>query len=426
MAKNVSALSAPIAYITGEYPRATDTFIQREVFALRKLGMKVMTCSIRKTGTEHLVGDEQRAEAKTTFYVLRAAKSPLRLIACHVRTLMKTPRKYLNTLALALGTGSPGFKCRFYQLFYFAEAVILADHLKRNGVIHLHNHIATASCSVAMLASNVSGIPFSFTLHGPDIFFEPERWRLDAKIKRAQFVACISDFCRNKAKEFSDPDCWDKLHIVHCGVEPVRYVQQTPTDNSIPQLTFVGRLATVKGIPVLFEALTKINSELCVTLIGDGPERAELESQAQAHGLSHIVTFAGYKSQAEVAEALQKTDLFVLPSFAEGVPVVLMEAMAARVPVIATRIAGIPELVEQDVNGLLVPTNDANALADAISELINDPKRRVEMGRAGREKVLAAFNIEHEAAWLAQVFQAYCLDETKPDIRPENIGGRDV
>lgn len=426
MAKNVSVLSAPIAYITGEYPRATDTFIQREVFALRKLGMKVLTCSIRKTGTEHLVGDEQRAEAKSTFYVLRAAKSPLRLIACHARTLLKTPRKYLSTLTLALGTGSPGIKGRFYQLFYFAEAIILADHLKRNGVVHLHNHIATASCSVAMLASNVSDIPFSFTLHGPDIFFEPERWRLDAKIKRAQFVACISDFCRNKAKEFSDPDCWDKLHIVHCGVEPERYAQQTQTDNNIPQLTFVGRLATVKGIPVLFEALTKINSELSVTLIGDGPERAELESQAQGHGLSHTVTFAGYKSQAEVAKALQKTDLFVLPSFAEGVPVVLMEAMAARVPVIATRIAGIPELVEHDVNGLLVPTNDANALADAISELINDPERRAEMGRAGREKVLAAFNIEREAIWLAQIFQAYCLDQAKPDIRPENIGGRDV
>jgi len=246
----------PIAYITGEYPRATDTFIQREVSALRGQGIQILTCSIRKTGAEHLVGAEQRTEAKSTFYVLQAAKSPLRLITCHLRALINTPRKYSNTLALALRTGSSGLKSHLYQLFYFAEAVILADHLQRNGVVHLHNHIAKASCSVAMLASNISGIPFSFTLHGPDIFFEPERWRLDEKIKRAQFVACISHFCRNKAKEFSKPDCWDKLHIVHCGVEPARYADQAHADNDTPQLTFVGRLATVKGVPVLFEALT--------------------------------------------------------------------------------------------------------------------------------------------------------------------------
>ena len=416
----------PIAYITGEYPRATDTFIQREVFALRGQGMQVLTCSIRKTGAEHLVGDEQRTEAKSTFYVLQAAKSPLRLITCHLRALAKTPRKYFNTLALALRTGSPGFKRHVYQLFYFAEAVILADHLQRNGVAHLHNHIAKASCSVAMLASNISGITFSFTLHGPDIFFAPERWRLDEKIKRAQFVACISHFCRNKAKEFSKPDCWDKLHIVHCGVEPARYADQANADNATPKLTFVGRLATVKGIPVLFDALTKVTSECNVTLIGDGPERAELEAKAQALGLQDMVTFAGYKSQSEVAETLQKTDLFILPSFAEGVPVVLMEAMAARVPVIATQIAGIPELVENDISGLLVPAGDADALANAISELIGDKKRRAEMGQAGREKVITEFNIEHESVWLAMLFKAYSLNEPQPKIRPENTGGRDA
>jgi glycosyltransferase involved in cell wall biosynthesis len=416
----------PIAYITGEYPRATDTFIQREVFALRGLGIQILTCSIRKTGAEHLVGDEQRTEAKSTFYVLQAAKSPLRLIACHLRALINTPRKYYNTLALALRTGSSGFKNHLYQLFYFAEAVILADHLQRNGVVHLHNHIAKASCSVAMLASNISGIPFSFTLHGPDIFFAPEHWRLDEKIKRAQFVACISHFCRNKAKEFSKPDCWGKLHIVHCGVEPARYADQVSADNDTPQLTFVGRLATVKGIPVLFDALTKVISECNITIIGDGPERAELETKAQALGLQDMVKFAGYKSQSEVAEALQKTDLFVLPSFAEGVPVVLMEAMAARVPVIATQIAGIPELVEHNVSGLLVPAGDADALANAISELIGDKKRRTEMGQAGHQKVIAEFNIEHESAWLARLFQAYCLNEPQPKIRPENTGGRDA
>jgi len=420
MVKSDRVLPGPIAYLTGEYPRATDTFIQREVSALRALGIDVMTCSIRKTGAEHLVGVEQREEAKNTFYVLKAAKSPLRLIASHLRAAVLTPYKYFSTLWLALCTGPPGVKGRLYQLFYFAEAVILADYLKQCGVIHLHNHIAMASCSVAMLASNVSGIPFSFTLHGPDIFFEPQRWRLDAKIKKALFVSCISDYCRDQAKGYSDPDCWGKLHIVHCGVETDRYAVQQPPDHDNHHLTFVGRLAAVKGIPVLFEALVRLlpeNPNLRVTLIGDGPERAELEYDAQTLGLQDVTTFAGYQSQSDVAVALRETDLFVLPSFAEGVPVVLMEAMASGVAVVATRIAGIPELVEDGVSGLLVPAGDVDALAAALSTLLNDKARRIQMGQAGREKVLAEFNIKHETARLAQILHSYILDEQSPAKR---------
>ncbi len=418
-------LPSPIAYLTGEYPRATDTFIQREVFELRKQGMDVLTCSIRKTGAEHLVGPEQRNEAKKTFYVLATAKAPNRLIACHIRALFSTPRKYFSTLWLAICTGSAGFKGRLYQLFYFAEAIILADYLKQQGVVHLHNHIATASCSVAMLASKASGIPYSFTLHGPDIFFEPQRWRLDVKIKNASFVACISNFCRDQAKAHSSADCWDKLHIVHCGVEPDRYGAKTITGKKPPHITFVGRLATVKGIPVLLEALAWLQSripDLQVTLIGDGPERAELEIKAGELGLTDMVTFAGYRSQTEVADMLQETDLFVLPSFAEGVPVVLMEAMAAKLAVVATQIAGIPELVDDGVNGLLVPAGDVDRLAQAILTLLQDENLRAKMGRAGQAKVKDAFNIHHEAVWLAEVMQAYSLAGTSAFRQPVRGG----
>jgi glycosyltransferase involved in cell wall biosynthesis len=424
MTKTGNVLSAPIAYLTGEYPRATDTFIQREVFALRTLGIDVVTCSIRKTGSEHLVGPEQKAESKSTFYVLAAAKAPFRLLSCHLKALVKSPRKYFCTLGFAFRTGSPGFKGRLFQLFYFAEAVILADHLKSKGVIHLHNHIATASCSVAMLASKISDIPYSFTLHGPDIFFEPQRWRLDAKIKTAKFVACISDFCRSQAMSFSNPQDWGKLHIVHCGVEPERYTDETGVERNTPHLTFIGRLASVKGVPVLFDALKILKAsypDLCLTLIGDGPEREELEDYVRSNDLVDMVEFAGYKSQSEVALALQETDVFVLPSFAEGVPVVLMEAMAAKVPVVATRIAGIPELIEDGVHGRLVPAGDVDSLASAISDLIGDAKLRKKMGDAARDKVIAEYNIKHEAAWLAQIFYAYNLDLEQPAKRPEKV-----
>ncbi len=390
--------NAPIAYLTGEYPRATDTFIQREVAALRGQGMHVETCSVRRTGTEHLVGEEQKAEAKATFYILAAAKSPLTLLLALFGAFVGNPLRFLRAFVLALRTSPPGLRNRLYQLFYFAEAAVLAAHLRKKGVKHIHNHIAKSSCSVAMLTSELSGIPFSFTLHGPDIFFAPDHWRLDEKIARARFVACISHFCRSQAMAFSDPKHWGKLHIIHCGVQPARYADAGDPVGS--KLLFVGRLAPVKGLPILLRALEPLkaaHADLHLTVIGDGPGRKALQSQADAAGLSEHVSFVGYRSQSEVAEALVAADMLVLPSFAEGVPVVLMEAMAAGRPVVATHIAGIPELVSDGTSGILVPPGDVAALAEAIGAVLADPAKAKAMGIAGRAKVEAAFDVEKEA-----------------------------
>ena len=252
-----------------------------------------------------------------------------------------------------------------------------------------------------MLCSAISGVPYSFTLHGPDIFFEPHHWRLDAKIARAAFVACISDFCRSQAMLFSDRSHWDKLHVVHCGIDPARYAG--PAQEMGQDILFVGRLAAVKGLPVLFDALKSaltVRPDLRLTLIGDGPDRKQLEAEVKDMGLSRAVTFAGYKDQSEVAKALKASDLLVLPSFAEGVPVVLMEAMAAGKPVVTTRIAGVPELVEDGVSGLLVPPGDSDALATAICAALSDSRTHARMGAAGRAKVARDFDIAQEAAWL--------------------------
>jgi glycosyltransferase involved in cell wall biosynthesis len=404
--------AGPIAYLTGEYPRATDTFIQREVAGLRKLGLHVETCSIRRTDVSHHVGDEQRAEAANTFHVLEAAKKPAQLLRAHFDLFRQNPRRYGAALNQAWRTRAPGLKAAAYQMIYFAEAGMLAQHIQSRGITHLHNHIATASCTVAMLASALSGIPYSFTLHGPDIFFEPHRWRLDAKIASARFVSCISHFCRAQAMNFSDQTHWRKLHIVHCGIEPERY---TPLARSRGKhLLFVGRLAGVKGVPVLLDALVELQKnhpDLKVTFIGDGPERTTLQTRTVQMGLAEIVEFVGYKSQTEVAETLSDTDVFVLPSFAEGVPVVLMEAMVAAVPVVTTHVAGIPELVEDGTHGILTHAGDSASLTAAIEALLRDPARATEMGKAGREKVSAAFNIEQETAWLAELLNAY----TDPD-----------
>ncbi|MBE9636038.1 glycosyltransferase [Salipiger mangrovisoli] len=392
-----------LAYLTGEYPRASDTFIQREVAALRDLGHEVLTCSIRTTGAEHLVGPEQREEHARTFRVLADCRSPLRLLRAHSRWLRR-PARYLRALALAWQSAPKGLKGRAYNLIYFAEAGVLADHLARQGVQHLHNHIAKASCTVAMLASELSGIPYSFTIHGPDIFFEPHHWRIDEKTRRARFVACISAFCRAQLMCFADRADWQRLHIVHCGITPERYA---PARHGGQTLLFVGRLAAVKGVPVLLRALADLaprHPELRLRLIGDGPERIALETLAQELGLGERTEFLGYRGQAEVAEAVSHADVFVLPSFAEGVPVVLMEAMAAQVPVVTTRIAGVPELVEDGTSGLLVPPGETGALAEALEALIAAPERRRAMGAAGRTKVAEEFDVRTEAAKLSALF----------------------
>lgn len=400
-------VQGPVAYLTGEYPRATDTFIQREVAALRAHGLTVETCSIRRTGVEHHVGEEQRAEASRTFHVLEATGKPLASLRAHLAAL-RAPGRYLRALRLAWKTAPGGIKGHIYNLIYFAEAVVLADHMRRLGVVHLHNHIAKSSCTVAMLASAVSGIPYSFTLHGPDIFFEPYHWRLDEKIARAAFVACISHFCRSQAMIFSAPAHWDRLHIVHCGVDPALY--DTPRTACGKRLLFVGRLAAVKGVPVLFHALRDLgpdHPDLHLTLIGDGPERRALEDQARVMGLSGMVDFAGYKGQAEVAQALRETDFLVLPSFAEGLPVVLMEALAARVPVLTTRIAGVGELVEDGISGRLVAPGDPVALTAALRALLDaTPEDRAAMGAAGRARVRAEFDSVTEAGKLAALIAA--------------------
>ena len=408
-----------IAYLTGEYPRATDTFIQREVVALRGLGLEVLTCSIRRTGPEHLVGDEQRDEAARSFYVLEKALNPVTMTRAKLSAL-RHPGRFLRALALAWTTAPKGIKGRFYNLIYFGEALVLAHHMRRQGVQHLHNHIAKSSCTVAMLASELSGIPYSFSLHGPDIFFAPDHWRLDEKIARARFVACISEFCRSQAMFFSAPDHWGKLKIIHCGVDPDRY---SPCPRAGNRLLFVGRLAAVKGVPVLLDALAQAREtrpDLSLTLVGDGPDRAALQVRVTALGLGDAVHFAGYKSQAEVADLLARHDALVLPSFAEGVPVVLMEAMAAKMPVIATAVGGVSELVHDGETGCLVAPGDEAALRGAILRLMGDSAHRLRMGEAGRARVKADFTATTEAARLARLFRsgADLPPEKRPEVQP--------
>lgn len=414
----MNALSVgPIAYLTGEYPKVSHTFILREIAALRAQGMEVHACTVRRPHPKYVVGPDQKAEAKQTFCILEAAKWPHRMLGAHAKMLLRWPGRWASALGLAWRTRPPGLKGLLWQIFYFLEAAVLSEYLLRLDVVHLHNHFANSSCSVAMLTSEMSGIPFSFTLHGPAIFYEPRKWRIDEKIARARFVACISHFCRSQAMYFSNPAHWGKLRIVHCGVTPGIYGRRSRKAFG-QNILFIGRLDAIKGVPLLLEAFSdahKTYPEAKLTLIGDGPVRGALEARAVDLRLGESVDFLGYQSQEEVASRLEESDILVLPSFAEGVPLVLMEAMASRIPVIASAVAGVPELVEDGISGCLVPAGDLVTLTDRLKRLLADPSLCRCMGSAGRTKIEADFDVSREAAWLKHIFLGTDDGRLRPD-----------
>lgn len=409
---------APIAYLTGEYPKVSHTFIQREIAGLRTAGWTVEACTIRRAPAKAVVGAVQKEEERNTFGVLEAAKNPARLIKAHLWALNRDAKAWGRAAKLAWTTRPPGLKAGLWQLFYFLEAGVLAQHLHARGVKHLHNHFANSSCSVAMLTSEMSGIPFSVTMHGPSIFFEPKWWRIDEKIARASFVSCISHFCRSQAMYFSDAAHWDRLKIVHCGVRPEEF-GKAPRKARGKRLIFVGRLDAIKGVPLLleaFETVLKAHPDAYLLIVGDGPARATLE--ARAKGLGDAVEFLGYRASEDIPGLLDQSDIFVLPSFAEGVPVVFMEAMAARLPVIASRVAGVGELVEDGVSGFTIPPGDVSTLIQRIETLLSDPALCDQMGEAGRAKVEAEFDLDKEVAWLGEVFDGALADDLPKSLRP--------
>lgn len=414
-----------IAYMTGQYPRATDTFIQREVAALRARGVHVETFSVRKPSAKENVGPETEAERRRTYYVL-----PFRvgtLLSSHLKLLFGSPGRYLRAVKTMLTVRPPGVKAFVWQLAYFAEAAVVARRVRDLGLVHLHNHFSNSSCSVAMLAAEMGGFSFSFTMHGPAEFFEPKYWRIDEKIRRARFVACISHFCRSQAMVFAPQDKWSRLHIVHCGVDPRLFAPMRHVGQG-SRLLFVGRLAGVKGLPILLESVAQLKARrpnIKLMVAGDGSDRERLSSLAVNLGIAENVEFLGYQSQQQVRELLGRTDAFVMASFAEGVPVVLMEAMAAGVPVVATQIAGIPELVEHGVCGFLVPPGDAGVLAERVEQLLVDSELREAFGRRGREKVAREFDIGTEAERLGLILTAALRGEALP-IRPAVVGEGEI
>jgi glycosyltransferase involved in cell wall biosynthesis len=401
-------MPATIAYLTSVYPRATDTFVRNEVLRLRERGWTVRTFAVRRAEPSQLVGDEIRREASTTTYIVsdHLWETPLAVL----RLLFRSPRRFLRAARLAWRTHPRGLQGSLWQLAYFAEAAYLAHELRRAGARHLHNHIGESSATVAMLASELGGVPFSLTIHGPYDFQAPARWALGEKLARAAFTACISEFTRSQCMIHAPLACWDRLHVVRCGPDPAFLEAEPPPLPSRPRLVWVGRICEEKGVTVLLEAARRLVADgvdFDLVLVGDGPLRGAIERRIEADRIGNRVSITGWLDGAGVREQLAASRVLVMPSFAEGLPVVLMEALALGRPVISTFVAGIPELVQPGVNGWLVPAGSVAALVAAMRDALQTPLDRLErMGRAGREAVRRQHDPRAEVARLAELLAA--------------------
>lgn len=404
-------MNIALAYLCGEYPRATDTFIQREVAALRRAGLRVETIAVRRPALREQGTTEQELERRQTHYLLPCTS--WRLLADHTGLLFRSPGRYLRAIWVALTVRAPGLRALLYQLFYFAEAGMVAARMRQQGLTHLHNHAPDSSGYVALLAAELADLTYSMTIHGFGILSEPGRWRLREKIERALYIICVSQHARSQAMLWSKRACWPRLHVVHCGIDhELQVIRQHQGRGR--RLLFVGRFDHVKGLPLLLEALAILaghDSLLHLDLVGDGPERADLETMVGELGLMERVTFHGYHSQAELRKDYAQADIFVMTSFAEGIPVVLMEAMAQGVPVVAPRITGIPELVEDGVSGLLYTPGAVDQLVERIELLLSDAGLRNRCAEEGRQTVARYFNLQIETNRLVKIIED-CL-ETK-------------
>lgn len=397
-------LGAPhVAYLVSQYPAPSHVFIEREIQGLRALGAQVTTFSIRPTPPELLLSAVMQEEAAATTVLLASKKEILRSAA---RTLRSRPGAVASVLRRALSTGEPYVRARLRQLFYLGEALRLFDALSRSGVRHLHVHFSNNGADVARLVVALgraadgqdAGWRWSMTVHGPTEFEAVDRWDLAAKVRDADGVACISDFTRSQLMRLVPTTVWPHLDVVRMGVDVEAYQPEDRSDRTGPlRVLYVGRLVAEKGAPVLLKALADLSSRgiaFEARLVGSGPLEVDLRARVSELGLIDRVELCGSVGQDSLPSHYRWADAFCLPSFQEGLPVVLMEAQASGLPVVTTAIAGIPELVRDGRNGVVVPAGRADRIADALFGLAVDPDLRHRYGVRARQDVVAVHSIE--------------------------------
>jgi colanic acid/amylovoran biosynthesis glycosyltransferase len=396
-----------VAYLVNQYPKVSHSFIRREILALERQGVRIVRMAIRGWDLP-LADEEDQRERTKTAYLLRGGVAGL--LPAVLRLTLRSPRVMLRCARVALSMARMSERPSAYHLVYLAEACKVVELAGRHEVTHLHAHFGTNSAEVAMFSRMLGGPSYSFTVHGPAEFDRPLSLHLKEKIATAAFVVGISSFGRAQLYRWIPHSEWRKVHVVHCGLDHGFTSAPVSPPDPAPRVVCIGRLTEQKGQALLLEAVRAVidaGTDVEVVFAGDGELRPALEALVERYGLQGKVRITGWISGDQVRNELVRARALVLPSFAEGLPVAVMEAMAMGRPVLTTSIAGIPELVRHGKDGWLFPAGDVDAVKGALLEVLSaSPERLSEMGQAARQRVLERHSVDDSARQLRSLFQS--------------------
>ena len=396
-----------LAYLTSQYPKVSHSFIRREILALERRGWQIARLSIRGWDAV-LVDPADLSELEKTTFVLRG-KAPALAVAV-LSQMARAPRRFLSALALTLRMTRSSDRPALWHLAYLAEACWIAPRLARQGVSHLHAHFGTNPAEVAMLVGQLEDISYSVTIHGPEEFDRAPSIHLGEKIRRASFVVAISSYCRSQLYRTVEQRHWHKIKVVHCGIDTAFSALDAVAPSEAPRFVCVGRLCGEKGQLLLVRAaavLAKEGREFSLVLAGDGELRPAIEKLIDEQDLAGHVELIGWASTDRVKAEILAARALVLPSFAEGLPIVLMEAMILGRPVLSTYVAGIPELVIDRRTGWLFPAGSQEELVSAMRACLETPGDILKtMGDLARKRALERHGIEEQADTLTTLFDS--------------------
>lgn len=396
-----------VAYLINLYPKGSHTFIRREILELERQGVAVERFALRGWDSDPVDSIDQEELTKTR-HTLRAGLLPLLFQA--VRVACSRPKPFWQALKRALAMSKNAARPWPYHLIYLAHAAQILTWLKGSEVTHIHAHFGTNSAEIATLIHVLGGPSYSFTIHGAEVFDNPLHHALPLKVSGAKFVVGSCAYIASQTMYHVDPDLWGRIKVVHCGLPSAVFERSAAPLPKQPVFLCIGRFSPEKGHILLLRSFAAVLADhpgARLLLVGDGAMRARLEAQVSDMGLGAAVEFVGWLDSDAVQDKIREASVLVHPSFSEGLPVVIMEAMAERRPVISTYIAGIPELVRDGETGWLIPAGREEDLTQAMKDCASRPIKDLTcMGDAGFERVRARHDIRTEVEKLATLFSS--------------------
>lgn len=399
-----------LAYLVSSYPILSVAWLLREVLLLREMGFTVETAAVNVPDRSfEVMAEAERREAATTYYLKRHGIGGG--LKAHAAAIARAPAGYARGLLKIPKLAGGNARSLLYQVMYFTEGLMIGKWMRSKGLRHLHVHLASQGATVGLYTKVVFGCGLSLTVHGPDEFYDVTGQHLAEKVRAADLICCISHYAQSQLMRLSDPKHWPKLVVSRLGVDPQVFLPASRAgSHDAVEILCVGRLVPAKGQHLLLEATAQIlrqGRNVRLRLVGDGPDAASLRQHASKLGLNEAVVFEGGVNQDRIRELYAQADIFCIPSFAEGIPVVLMEAMAMEIPCVSTHITGIPELIRTEVDGLLVAPADRDGLYMALLRLVDDPQLRKELGRNGRQRVAAEYDLFQNVQVLADILSSH-------------------